>query len=66
MRDAQTAELAPRRPRYHVIVNPTRIAGVQGVEGPRSYETREAAEKECDRLNVAAGSHAYLVIITSE
>jgi hypothetical protein len=51
--------------RYHVIVNPNRILGMKEVEVPRSYETREAAEGECERLNGAAGSHAYLVIVTS-
>jgi len=37
--------------RYHVIVNPNRILGMKEVEVPRSYETREAAEIECKRLN---------------
>ena len=50
---------------YHVIVNPTRLLGMNEVELPRTYETREAADSECARLNGAAGAHAYLVIVTS-
>lgn len=53
------------RIRYHVIVNPNRILGMKEAEGPRNYETREAAEAERDRLNGAAGLGAYLVIATS-
>jgi len=36
--------------RYHVIVNPSRLLGMKKIDLPRSYETREAAESECERL----------------
>ena len=55
-----------RGPCYHVIVNPARIRAGSEVIGPRSYASREAAESECNRLNGAAGDHAYMVIATSE
>jgi hypothetical protein len=58
--------LSSQRTRYHVIVNPNRILGMKEMEGPRSYDTREAADSECGRLNGAAGTGAYLVIATSK
>ncbi len=57
---------ASGRIRYHVIVNPARILATKEVETPRSYETREAAEGERDRLNGGAGGPAYMVIATSD
>ena len=57
---------ASGRIRYHVILNPARITSTEELETPRSYDTREAATSECDRLNGGAGSHAYIVIATSE
>jgi len=51
--------------RYHVIVNPSRILATKDVELPRTYTTREAAERECNRLN-GAGVSRYMVIATIE